>query len=53
MEECKHWNVSEGGPCPYCGSENLDYDVVHEDDGSAHDIVDCNSCGRRLYYEDY
>jgi len=38
--------------CPYCGSEDFYYDVLVEDDDSHHDIVDCNNCGKRIFYED-
>jgi len=48
----KFWQ--EPNDCPYCGLPNseLDYDLVEEDDGSKHDVVDCPRCKSRLFYED-
>lgn len=49
----KHFDIPEDAFCPYCGCEELDYDLVKEEDGSLHDVVDCSKCKRRLYYEEY
>ena len=48
-----YWDIVEGAPCPHCGNSDLDYDIVTEDDGSQHDVVDCPKCKNRLYYEVY
>ncbi len=45
-------NVWDTETCPHCGETELDYDLVVEEDDSHHDIIDCPSCHRRLYYED-
>ena len=45
------WDFSEDCPCG-CLYDDLDFDLVEEDDGSKHDIVDCPKCKKRLYYEE-
>lgn len=48
----KSFHPSYDDKCPYCGNENLDYDVLHDNEGNAWDIVDCPKCKRRLYSEE-
>lgn len=50
--ENKFWQ--EPNDCPYCNLPNskLEYDLVEEDDGNKHDVVDCPRCKNRLFYED-
>lgn len=38
--------------CPHCRSNELLYDLVEEDDGTKHDVIDCSGCGKQLYYEE-
>ncbi len=51
-ENYKFWE--EPNDCPYCNLPNseLDYDLVEENDGSKHDVVDCPRCKNRLFYEE-
>lgn len=44
-DEHRDFDVSEDTSRPYCGCEELDYDIVF-------DVVDCPMCGKRLYYKD-
>jgi len=46
------FNPAEDDICPYCGCKELDYDVLHYDDGAIHDIIDCPKCKKRLWEED-
>lgn len=49
IEICENTNNEK---CPHCNSKDLEYDLVEEDNGSKHDVIDCSSCGKRIYYED-
>lgn len=50
--DSKFWD--EPNDCPYCNLPNseLDYDVVVDDYGNIHDVVDCPRCKNRLFYEE-
>ena len=48
-EQKEKYIMAEGGQCPHCGSNNLEYGFYNDFAEGSECPVSCNDCGERWY----